>query len=195
MLFYTILYNLYVFQPSGKLATFLNQYASLLSSQGALNSALTYLEPSDDPNMEDLRDRLYYALGVKQQQTSHVKKAPNTAYNGYSQPASNPQFNMPYNTAPHVYPSTSQQSFWNTAPMSNAAPTSMSSPVNNYNFMQPIVNNVASVPSQNFSPPQAQNFFTPPQQPVAPKPPVGPPPVADLAKPPSRPSSVGPQSN
>lgn len=50
----------------GKLADILSQYAGLLASQGALNSALTYLGPSDDPDIVDLRERLYYALGHKQ---------------------------------------------------------------------------------------------------------------------------------
>lgn len=51
---------------SGKLAELLARYAGLLAAQGALSSALTYLGPSDDPHISDLRDRLYFSLGHKQ---------------------------------------------------------------------------------------------------------------------------------
>lgn len=44
----------------------MTQYASLLAAQGSLNSALSYLTPSEDPHLEELRERLYYALGHKQ---------------------------------------------------------------------------------------------------------------------------------
>lgn len=53
----------------GKYAELLSKYASLLAAQGSLDMALTYIGTSqDDPNIIDLRERLYYALGHKQQQ-------------------------------------------------------------------------------------------------------------------------------
>lgn len=53
----------------GKYAELLSKYASLLAAQGSLDMALTYIGTSqDDPNVIDLRERLYYALGHKQQQ-------------------------------------------------------------------------------------------------------------------------------
>lgn len=56
--------------PSGKLAEFLSEYAGLLAAQGALDTALEYIGPTDDSQLEDLRERLYYALGHKTQQHS-----------------------------------------------------------------------------------------------------------------------------
>lgn len=53
----------------GKYAELLSKYASLLAAQGSLDMALTYIGTSqDDANIIDLRERLYYALGHKQQQ-------------------------------------------------------------------------------------------------------------------------------
>lgn len=53
----------------GKYADLLSKYATLLASQGSLDTALTYIGTSqDDANIIDLRERLYYALGHKQQQ-------------------------------------------------------------------------------------------------------------------------------
>lgn len=53
----------------GKYAELLSKYATLLASQGSLDTALTYIGNSqDDANIIDLRERLYYALGHKQQQ-------------------------------------------------------------------------------------------------------------------------------
>ncbi|KAG5677808.1 hypothetical protein PVAND_007535 [Polypedilum vanderplanki] len=56
-------------QVYGKYAELLSKYASLLAAQGSLELALTYIGTScDDQNIVELRDRLYYALGHKQQQ-------------------------------------------------------------------------------------------------------------------------------
>lgn len=53
----------------GKYAELLSKYAGLLAAQGSLDMALTYIGTSqDDVNIIDLRERLYYALGHKQQQ-------------------------------------------------------------------------------------------------------------------------------
>ncbi|XP_063695964.1 protein transport protein Sec31A [Culicoides brevitarsis] len=58
----------------GKVADVLSKYAGLLAAQGSLQSALTYLGPSVDPELVELKDRLYYALGHKQQQ--QTQRAP-----------------------------------------------------------------------------------------------------------------------
>lgn len=70
---------------SGKLADLLSQYAGLLAAQGALSSALTYLGPSDDPDIVDLRERLYYSLGHKQAYAPK-QRALSHNQNLYSQP-------------------------------------------------------------------------------------------------------------
>uniref|UniRef100_T1GGI4 Uncharacterized protein n=1 Tax=Megaselia scalaris TaxID=36166 RepID=T1GGI4_MEGSC len=59
--------------PSGRLAEFLSEYAGLLAAQGALDTALEYIGPTDDSQLEDLRERLYYALGHKSQQQATNK--------------------------------------------------------------------------------------------------------------------------
>ncbi|KAL7047018.1 hypothetical protein ACKWTF_002766 [Chironomus riparius] len=52
----------------GRYAELLSKYASLLAAQGSLEMALTYVGTScDDPHIVDLRERLYYALGHKNQ--------------------------------------------------------------------------------------------------------------------------------
>uniref|UniRef100_A0A1Q3FE24 Protein transport protein Sec31A n=1 Tax=Culex tarsalis TaxID=7177 RepID=A0A1Q3FE24_CULTA len=87
---------------TGKLADLLSQYASLLAAQGSLNSALTYLGNSTDPEMEELRERLYYALGHKtaapvqqqqQQQNSYYQNGPRGSI-PHQQPQP-PSFNNP----------------------------------------------------------------------------------------------------
>jgi protein transport protein SEC31 len=58
----------------GKYAELLSKYASLLAAQGSLEMALTYVGTSvDDANIIELRERLYYALGHKQQQPQQMK--------------------------------------------------------------------------------------------------------------------------
>lgn len=58
----------------GKYAELLSKYASLLAAQGSLDMALTYVGTSqDDENIIELRERLYYALGHKQQQPQQAK--------------------------------------------------------------------------------------------------------------------------
>lgn len=63
----------------GKYAELLSKYASLLAAQGSLDMALTYIGTSqDDANIIDLRERLYFALGHKQQaqqQTQFTRKS------------------------------------------------------------------------------------------------------------------------
>lgn len=62
----------------GKYAELLSRYASLLAAQGSLEMALTYIGTSqDDPKIVELRERLSYALGHKQQQYQPKQSIPN----------------------------------------------------------------------------------------------------------------------
>ncbi|XP_052903590.1 protein transport protein Sec31A isoform X1 [Anopheles moucheti] len=163
----------------GKLADLLSQYASLLAAQGSLSSALTYLGNSTDPEMEELRDRLYYALGHK---TYTPVGTARSQYASQQQPPFNPMFptigqaakmksyGQPVQSVPVPTLNTAstmpQQPSWSTSPFQQP-------PMG----MAPVANPVAAPP-------------------LATKPPVGPPPVAtnnDLTQPP-RPSSVSSQS-
>ncbi|EDS34831.1 vesicle associated protein [Culex quinquefasciatus] len=137
---------------TGKLADLLSQYASLLAAQGSLNSALTYVGNSTDPEMEELRERLYYALGHKTaapvqqpQQNSYYQNGPRGSIPNQQQP---PSFNNPMfptigqaakvkawqsqNNAPQIaptppvptipQPSMNQQPSWNTSPFQGGLP-------------------------------------------------------------------------
>lgn len=71
----------------GKYAELLSKYASLLAAQGSLEMALTYIGTSqDDPKIVELRERLSFALGHKQQQQFQPRQS--VGYN------SNPYQNM-----------------------------------------------------------------------------------------------------
>lgn len=163
---------------SGKLADLLSRYAGLLAAQGALNSALAYLGPSEDPQLIDLRERLYYSLGYKQAYATRASQAQNT----YGQ-QSRASFNQPRASIPNSYgqmPSQPQQTFTN-------------------NFVpQPTFGNQPSQPWLPQQPQPPQNTWNSPPQnaPQAPlvptMPPVGPPPPVAMSQPP-RPSSVGSQ--
>lgn len=60
----------------GKYAELLSKYASLLAAQGSLEMALTYIGTSqDDPKIVELRERLNFALGHKQQQIQQPRKS------------------------------------------------------------------------------------------------------------------------
>uniref|UniRef100_A0A182T7L0 Ancestral coatomer element 1 Sec16/Sec31 domain-containing protein n=1 Tax=Anopheles maculatus TaxID=74869 RepID=A0A182T7L0_9DIPT len=171
-------------QAVGKLADLLSQYAGLLAAQGSLPSALTYLGNSTDPEMEELRERLYYALGHK---TYTPMGTGRPQYASQQQPPFNPMFptigqaaklkaygqTMPAAPVPtlNTAPSMPQQTSWSTTP-----------------FQQPPMGVVPPNP--------VANPVAPP--PLATKPPVGPPPSGtginnDLSQPP-RPSSVSSQS-
>lgn len=58
----------------GSVADILSKYAGLLAAQGSLQSALTYLGPSVDPELVELKERLYYALGHKQLTTQRSQQ-------------------------------------------------------------------------------------------------------------------------
>lgn len=74
-------------EATGKVAEILSNYATLLATQGSLSSALTYLGPSLDPDLVELKDRLYHALGHKQTARSSAPR--------YSRPSLTPQVPVP----------------------------------------------------------------------------------------------------
>lgn len=175
---------------SGKLADVLSQYAALLAAQGALSSALTYLGPSDDPEIVELRERLYYSLGHKQAYASRTSSQTQSYYaksqtpNNYMQQRTsltNNSFGLPAagnftqqqpslfqsNIAPAMAPMQS----WNN-PNSPQQSTGWNS-------------NAISQVTPNINP------LLPP---VTSKPPIGPPQNDNLPHPP-RPSSVSSQGN
>lgn len=108
---------------SGKLAELLARYAGLLAAQGALSSALTYLGPSEDAAINDLRDRLYYSLGHKQAYAQTVRQS--NAYQT-NQPINNnarlPQRNSITNNNPVAPPATFNSAFSNQVPGAFAQP-------------------------------------------------------------------------
>ncbi|XP_058118921.1 protein transport protein Sec31A [Anopheles ziemanni] len=183
-------------QAVGKLADLLSQYASLLAAQGSLPSALTYLGNSTDPEMEELRERLYYALG-------HKSYAPAPVYGGGAGSA-RPGYNNatglggvgqqppPFNP---MFPTIGQAAKMKSA-YGQPAPPMVPTPV-----PVPTLNSTLAQPGWNTSPfqPPAASVPPPAVQPpmAASKPPMGPPPgnslPADPAQPP-RPSSVSSQS-
>lgn len=188
---------------SGKLAELLSQYAGLLASQGALNSALTYLGPSEAADIVELRERLYHTLGHKQAYTSNARsqsqtqniygksQTPQTKYAqrpsfGSVQPLQPPAA-APFNN------SFNNNSFSNNSFGSAAVPPASSPP-------QPSWNNSLPVHPQaqpwNAAPPQFANNVTqmnPAVAPVQTKPPLTQPPVLDPSAHPPRPSSVSSQ--
>lgn len=172
---------------SGKLADLLSQYASLLAAQGSLNSALTYVGNSADPGMEDLRDRLYYALGHKSnvpvQQNAYYPTGQRGSVSNQQPPTFNPMF-----------PTIGQAAKIKNWQQANTPPVPAPAPV-------PTIPQPMSQPSWNTSPfqtglppqqqPMAAPFAPPPSiPPVATKPPMGPPMSAEQP----RPSSVNSQS-
>lgn len=176
---------------TGKLADLLSQYASLLAAQGSLNSALSYVGNSTDSEMEELRERLYYALGHKSITPVQQGGYPNGQRGSVSnQP---PPFNP-------MFPTIGQAAKIKQWQAANAAPIPTPTPV-------PTIPQPINQPSWNTSPfqgslpPQQPSTLTPFNQMVPPvtaaplpaKPPMGPPPTTDIAQPP-RPASVSSQT-
>lgn len=162
---------------TGKLAELLARYAGLLAAQGALSSALTYLGPSEDPTINDLRDRLYYSLGHKQAY-AQVNRQSN-AYQT-NQPINNarlPQRNSITNNNPVAPPATFNSAFSNQVPGAfsqpfqpqQTQPTAYQPPTNAWN---------ASVPAAVQPPQQMQPNPRPPS--------VGPPSTNNTSAPASR---------
>lgn len=157
---------------SGKLALLLTRYAGLLVAQGALSSALSYLGPSEDPQVVDMRERLYYSLGHKQQQQQHKQNV------GRQSIVQNGQYGSGFVTA---QPRTS---------------------IPNASFMQPTPSPMYNTgfPGQNI-PPAAQPWQQPQTAPMPawnaappPAPAMAGPPPSSMPHPP-RPSSVGSQGS
>lgn len=111
--------------PSGRLAEFLSEYAGLLAAQGALDTALEYIGPTEDSQLEDLRERLYYALGHKQQKSAPVYQQQSN--NFYSKP----RYNQPRGSLPNNQPPVLNQQ-WN-----NQQPTPMFNPVQQQQTLPP----------------------------------------------------------
>lgn len=157
---------------SGKLASLLTRYAGLLVAQGALSSALSYLGPSDDENVVDLRERLYYSLGHKQQQQQSYAASQQQQQRG----------SVPSNRYVQQQPRTSIPNNSFSSPVSSGFNTSFPG--------QPLPVQPAQSWMQSQAPAQSWNQ-PPPQtmQPPAAAPNVGPPTMAH----PPRPSSVGSQ--
>lgn len=180
---------------TGKLAELLSQYAGLLASQGALNSALTYLGPSDAADIVELRERLYYSLGHKQAYATNIRSQ-SQAQNVYAKSQTPNKFNQ-------------RSSIGSIQPLQ---PTTFNNGFNSSNFNNtsfPPVPAAAASPQQVWNNPlpahpQAQQQqwnstpFNPVQSnpvvpPVQTKPPAAQPPLFDPTAQPPRPSSVSSQ--
>lgn len=137
------------------MANLLSHYASLLASQGNLNTALNYIGTSEDAKLMELRDRLYYSLGHKP-----------TSYNrpqSQSHPRlSNPRVSIPnYQTqqgqfSPVINPyNPNQFNQYNNTP-TNSVPTQ-------FNTGLPKQNSVPSWQNQNSVPTQPPPLTQPPK--------------------------------
>ena len=176
-------------EATGKLADLLSRYAGLLAAQGALSSALTYLLPSEDPQLTDLRDRLAYTLGHKQAYQVRASQA----HNQYHQSQQNNRFAQSRQSFPNTVATAPQQ------PMFNSGLPGQQPQQNGLYGQPPAVQQPwatqATAGNAWNSPPAAvqQTPFVPPPSAAA-KPPIAP--VASSALPqPPRPSSVGSQGS
>lgn len=178
---------------SGKLANLLTQYATLLVTQGALSSALTYLGPSDDPNIADLRERLYYALGHKQ---LYVARSQSQTQNLYAKSQTPNKFNQQRSSLSAIQqPSMPFNSnFGNSMPPAPIAPTVAPTPMWNTNA----TTHLPQQPQWGSTPyvPPVSAPLNPLLSPTQTKPPVGKPPqLADPISHPPRPPSVSGSSS
>lgn len=168
----------------GRYAELLSKYASLLAAQGSLEMALTYVGTScDDAHIVDLRERLYYALGHKNQ-SSGMQQQRQRTISGFGQN---------YQTGPRLsHPRTVSTS--STGMTANNFNTGL--PNSSTNVMPPttfntglpnsgLTNNYVDPMSQMWSQPSIQ----PPQLQPVPKPPTFMNPLDNIPQPP-RPSSV-----
>ncbi|XP_035792050.1 protein transport protein Sec31A-like isoform X2 [Anopheles albimanus] len=182
-------------QATGKLADLLSQYARLLAAQGSLPSALTYVGNSTDPELEELRERLYYALGHKSYAAPAGHGRVGYGAGGTQQPPSQPPFNPLFPTigqAAKMKAAYGQPQQPATIPPSTLTSASLSQPGwNTTPFQQQQVPPVGVPPITTAPLPPAASMM---------KPPIGPPPSSSssigndhLTQPP-RPSSVSSQS-
>lgn len=160
----------------GKVADVLSKYAGLLAAQGSLQSALTYLGPSVDPDLVELKERLYYALGHKQQATQRVQQQQQNIYGIQRMPQSRTS-SISSNLPPIV-------------PLQSNYNTGVPAASNFFAPQTPPVSQVptAAVPTWN---PNASNFTQPTQPVQAPaplvsKPPSGPATTNEIPRPTSR---------
>jgi protein transport protein SEC31 len=132
------------YEISGKLADLLTQYAGMLASQGCLSSALTYLSSSQNPDIEETRERLFYSLGHKQLATTRMQPQPNVyaqqqpTVNRFTQPRTSLTNNTPVNyfgggAAQPVQPvamppQTQAPNQWNTSAVQTPFPASTGLP-------------------------------------------------------------------
>lgn len=183
---------------TGKLAELLTRYAGLLASQGALNSALTYLGPSEAADIVELRERLYYSLGHKQAYVSNVRSQ-SQAQNIYAKSQTPKQFGQrpSIGSIQPLQPTTFNNSFNNSSfnnSFPTAAPTAASPPQQLWN--NPMPSHPQAQQQQWNSTPFAPNSSVqsnPIVAPVQAKPPSSQPPLFDPTAQPPRPSSVSSQ--
>lgn len=189
---------------SGKLAELLTQYAGLLASQGALNSALTYLGPSEAANIVELRERLYHTLGHKQAYTSNVRSQSQTQniYTKSQTPqtkyAQRPSFGsvqpLQPSAATSFNNSFSNNSFSNNSFGSAAVLPGSSPPQPSWNNSLPVHPQAQPWNSAPFAPSNNATQMNPVVPPVQNKPPpLTQPPILDPTVHPPRPSSVSSQ--
>uniref|UniRef100_A0A2M4B9P9 Protein transport protein Sec31A n=1 Tax=Anopheles marajoara TaxID=58244 RepID=A0A2M4B9P9_9DIPT len=181
-------------QATGKLADLLSQYARLLAAQGSLPSALTYVGNSTDPELEELRERLYYALGHKSYAAPAGHGRVGYGVGNTQQPTSQPPFNPLFPTIGQAakmkaaYGQPQQQP--PAMPPSTLTSATLSQPGWNTTPFQQQVTPVGVPPISTAPLPPASSMM---------KPPLGPPPSSSsigndhLTQPP-RPSSVSSQS-
>lgn len=183
---------------SGKLAELLSQYAGLLASQGALNSALTYLGPSEAADIVELRERLYYSLGHKQAYAANIRSQ-SQAQNIYAKSQTPNKFGQrpSIGSIQPPQPTTFNNSF-NSSTFNNnfptAAPTT-ASPPQLWNNPLPAHPQASAQQQWNSSPFAPTNSVqsNPIAPPVQSKPPAAQPPLFDPTAQPPRPSSVSSQ--
>lgn len=189
---------------SGKLAELLSQYAGLLASQGALNSALIYLGPSEAADIVELRERLYHTLGHKQayasnarsqSQTQNFYAKSQTPQNKYAQ---RPSFGsvQPLQPAVAAAPTSFNNGFSNNSFGSAAMPPVPSSPPQpgGWNSALPAHPQAQPWNSTPFAPSNNVTQMNPIVPPVQTKPPpLTQPPIHDPNVHPPRPSSVSSQ--
>jgi len=186
---------------SGNLTQQLCRYASLLASQGSLQTALTYLNISQEESMVELKERLQHALGAPAAVTATPAAPINNNFNPYSQMSNNkpatpkPFYQEPFNPAPAY-----QQNFFNPAAQqpSPFAPAPVAQPAAPSHFLPPPPSQQQQQqqqqplpPMQQFQPPPVQQFQPPPVQQFQPPPPqqqyqpLPPPPTQSVAPPPT----------
>lgn len=169
----------------GNIASVLSNYAEILSAEGNLEAALSYLGNSQEARITMLRDRLCRALGYVQQATQQPTPRASLTQNYYDKGSVRKPYQNTYAQPAAITPMQN----WNTAPTKNAYPSGM---MNQLNAQQ--TPNIGAPPIQQQPTGQdqysAMNTYGQISQVQAP-PPL---PTTGTSLGGSRPSSVGPQS-